>query len=61
MHSETAAHPSTSYPTLVPDHATCPNCGRLMASPILDVHHDGSHCCYCAACRTEVFEASYSH
>ena len=62
MHTETATHPSTSFPTLAHEyHATCPNCGRLIATPAIDVHHDGSHCGYCAACRTEVFEAGQPH
>jgi hypothetical protein len=62
MHTETAAQSSTSFPNAVHEpHANCPNCGRLIATPILDVHHDGSHCGYCAACRTEVFEASFWH
>jgi uncharacterized paraquat-inducible protein A len=39
--------------------ANCPKCGRLIAMP--DVHHDGSHCAYCATCHTEVFEAGLMH
>jgi hypothetical protein len=62
MHTETAAQSSASSQAQFHDlHANCPNCGRLMANPVLDVHHDGTHCCYCSSCRTEVFEASFQH
>jgi hypothetical protein len=62
MHTETAVQASTSYPHLIHDlHANCPNCGRLIAIPEAAVHSDGTQRGYCAACRTEVFEASLSH
>jgi uncharacterized paraquat-inducible protein A len=62
MHTESAAQASSSFPHLLHDaHANCPNCGRPIASPIVDVHHDGSHAGYCASCRTEVFEADWSN
>ena len=61
MHTETAVQSSGSQAQFHDLHANCPNCGRLMANPVLDVHHDGTHCCYCSACRTEVFEASFQH
>jgi uncharacterized paraquat-inducible protein A len=60
LHTETAVDPSDIY--LSPMHdpqANCPKCGRLIAMP--DVHHDGSHCAYCATCHTEVFEAGLMH
>ena len=62
MHTETAVEPSTSFSNHLYDHhENCPNCGGEIGFPVAAVHSDGTQRGYCAACRTEVFEASYSH
>jgi hypothetical protein len=60
MHTETAAQSQASHPAFIHD-GSCPNCGRHIDFPAAALQSDGSHLGYCAACRTEVFEASLPH